>query len=231
MVDLRAVTDRLQTLSHELRSELAFIPSRGGVADRRRVEATVLVASCLGKDHYLVDKLENWVSFSAANRFARTSPVDELCGYVDAAVALIDSDGLSPRRMPTCDPELWVHVEPLVESAIWDKIPSTVVTFVEDWFRRTAGDPPNKKGGKLYGSGLFAEILRPGGSFSLGADPSEMEGWRDLGVGLAKAVGNGHRHTINTRDDAEQLAWNVIGLGSLLISEMRRTHGATTTSS
>ena len=152
-------------------------------------------------------------------------PIDELCGFVDAAAALIDGAAVHTVATPHCDRELWTHIEPLVAGTIWDKVPAAVVTFVEDWFRRAAGDPPNKRGGRLYGAGLFAELLKPGGRLALGSDTSEIEGRRDLGVGLAKAIGNGHRHAIRSDGGAEEVAWGVIGVGSLLIGEARRTHG------
>jgi hypothetical protein len=220
-----AAAARLRSISQHVRGDVSLMLGGDGQTASLRVEATALVASCLGNDHHLVTKLDQWTPVTALNRFSRTNPSDELCGYIDAAVALIGTSDSRSTMTPACEPELWSHVEGLFVGEMWDKIPSAVVTFVEDWFRRSAGNPANKKGGKLYGSGLFAEILRPDGPHALGSDMSEMQGWRDLGQGLAKAIGNGHRHTLQNRVDAERLAWNVVGLGSLLIGEMRREHG------
>ncbi|WP_278249464.1 TIGR02391 family protein [Nocardioides sp. IC4_145] len=162
----------------------------------------------------------------AANRYGSASPTDELCGYVDAAAVLASSASPASAAAPGCDPVLWDHVGGLVASGMWDLVPSAVVTFVEDWIRRHAGSPPNKKGGKLYGAGLFAAVLRPGSAHALGEDASEQEGWQLLGQGLAKAIGNSSRHDLRERADAEVFAWGVIGLGSLLIAEMRSTLGS-----
>ncbi len=197
----------------------------GSHSEGLRVEAAALVASCLGREHYLVAKLDEWTPFAATGRYRQGSPVDQFCGYLNAAVALIGSGEAQASMSPPCDPELWAHIEGLVEGRMWDKVPAVVVTFVEHWFRSRGGNPSNKSGGKLYGRGLFSELLRPGGALTLGSDLSEQEGWHDLGQGLVKAIGNGHRHGVQDRADAERLAWSVIGLGSLLMGEVRRTYG------
>jgi hypothetical protein len=106
----------------------------------------------------------------------------------------------------------------------WDKIPGVVVTFVEDWYRKRAGIPTGKTGDPSYGRQLFLDVLGEHSSLVLGAQASEREGWRFLGMGLAQAVGNVYRHNVKQREDAEQVAWGAIGLGSLLIGEMRHTH-------
>lgn len=178
-----------------------------------------------------MEKLEGLSPISSrfGSGMAGLGPGDEFCAYVDAAVALIDiGPGLpTSSSSPTCDPDLWSHVGGLVEAEMWDKVPPAVVTFVEHWFRQHAGDPPNPKGGRLYGKGLFQELLKPGSALALGSDASETEGWRELGTGIMKAIGNGHRHSITERsDDLARWAWGVIGLGSLLITEMKSTHPA-----
>lgn len=101
------------------------------------------------------------------------------------------------------------------------QVPAVVSTFVEDWFRKRGGNPLDEKGKKLVGKSLYVRVLN---DHPLGGEVSEREGWRSLGTGLAQAVGNLHRHNVEKRDDAEQLAWSVIGLGSLLIGEMKMTH-------
>ena len=223
-VDRAAAVRRLRAISDQIRITSAI--SITGRAGSLQTEAAALVASCLGSDHYLVAKLDQWRPFVAATRIGRASPEDEFRGLVDAAVSLIGVSGPpSAEVVPAADPELWSHVRGLLEGAMWDKVPAAVVTYTEDWFRRLAGNPPNKRGGKLYGVGLFTEVLRPGTAHSLGTDQSEQEGWRDLGQGLAKAIGNGHRHALQNRADAERLAWGVIGLASLLIGEARRSYG------
>lgn len=157
------------------------------------------------------------------------STSDQFIGLLRAAISLIqdaDDDGnAGSQASPACDPALWADIHKLVESEQWDKVPGRVVTFVEDFYVRRAGERPSKKGLNLYGAGLFQDVLKPGDSLAIGTQASEQEGWRDLGVGLVKAIGNGHRHAIHKRDDAERFAWAVIGLGSLLVGELRVVHG------
>ncbi|WP_344204441.1 TIGR02391 family protein, partial [Aeromicrobium alkaliterrae] len=107
----------------------------------------------------------------------------------------------------------------------WPLVPSAVVTFTEDWFRRRGGDPRHHKNGKLVGKDLFSRVLE---DQPLGNEDGEQTGWKLLGMGLAQAIGNLHRHNVEQRADAEQLAWRVIGLASLLLGEMKRSHPAPT---
>jgi hypothetical protein len=189
-------------------------------------EAAAIVASYLGSDHYLVTKLatlEGSVPAMAAIASTRRESVtDQFIGLVNAAINLVEvAYGRPAPKPPICDPDLWQHVEELVRIEAWAKIPATVVTFVEDWYRKRGGDPRNDKGAKLVGADLFNRVLT---DQALGGQESEHAGWRFLGMGLTQAIGNLHRHNIENRADAEQLAWSVIGLGSLLISEMRQSH-------
>ncbi|MCW2844664.1 MAG: hypothetical protein JWN22_2580 [Nocardioides sp.] len=135
------------------------------------------MASCLGADHYVVAKLDRWKPFTAATRVGAASPADEFCGLIDAVVAIIGvADPPAEVTRPPADPELWDNIAGLVEGAVWDKVPAAVVTFAEDWFRRLAGNPPNPQGGKLYGRGLFATVLRPGSALSDPTSASKRAG-------------------------------------------------------
>jgi hypothetical protein len=53
-----------------------------------------------------------------------------------------------------------------------------------------------------------------------------MEGWRFLAVGFASALGNVDRHNIQDRADLKQYALGVLGLASLLLTQVRFTHPA-----
>ncbi|MCP3423820.1 TIGR02391 family protein [Nocardioides pinisoli] len=189
-----------------------------------KFEAAGIVASYLGAQHYLVTKLGE---LQVPSRFAAAIPLamqtdsvtDEFVGLVNAAINLLDvTYGRSSPHPPICDPDLWEHIEELVRIEAWSKIPAAVATFVEDWFRKRGGDPRHESGAKLVGGDLFKRVLR---DYPLGGQESERAGWRFLGMGLAQAIGNLHRHNIENREDAEQLAWGVIGLGSLLLGELR----------
>ena len=44
-------------------------------------------------------------------------------------------------------------------------------------------------------------------------------------MGFAQALGNVDRHRIQSRDDAQRYAIGVLGLGSLLLTQLRHEHG------
>lgn len=58
-----------------------------------------------------------------------------------------------------------------------------------------------------------------------GKEPSEWEGWRALGMGFVQALGNVDRHNIQKRDDAKRYAFGVLGIGSLILTQLRYQHG------
>ena len=45
-----------------------------------------------------------------------------------------------------------------------------------------------------------------------------------LGMGFAQALSNVDRHHIQDRDDARRYAIGVLGLGSLLLTQLRHEH-------
>lgn len=195
---------------------------------QKKFEAAGIIASYLGSSHYLVTKLDQIQlgrTALAMISIQGESITDEFIGIVRAAINLLGvTYGRPAPKPPIADAELWEHVEELVRNEAWGKVPGEVVRFVEDWYRRHGGNPPNPKGGKLVGTDLFNRVLT---DYPLGGEASERDGWRFLAMGLAQAVGNPHRHNIEHRDDAEQFAWSVIGLGSLLIGEARQAYPAT----
>lgn len=126
------------------------------------------------------------------------------------------------------DPELWDHVEQLVEDQDWGKVASQTAIFVEDRIRTWAGDPLSSKGDRLVGKGLMTQVLGDTSDWRLGDRPSENEGWRALGVGFAQALGNVDRHRIQKRADAHRYAIGVLGLGSLILTQLRYEHAVLT---
>ena len=44
-------------------------------------------------------------------------------------------------------------------------------------------------------------------------------------MGFAQALGNVDRHRIQSREDAQRYAIGVLGLGSLLLTQLRHEHG------
>jgi hypothetical protein len=125
---------------------------------------------------------------------------------------------------PAIDPELWAHVQGLINADDWAKVPAAVAIFVEDKVREWAGDPRQPNGEVLIGKSLYAVALKDEGPLRLGGQASEREGWRSLGTGLAQAVGNVDRHRIQRRADVKCYAMGVLGLGSLLLTQLRYEH-------
>jgi len=135
-------------------------------------------------------------------------------------------DEKSPLDEASVDPELWAHVQGLVASNDWAKVPAEVAIFVEDRVRMWAQDPRQNNGATMVGKTLYATALGESGPLRLGRQASEWEGWRSLGMGLAQAVGNVDRHRLQRRDDARRYALGVLGLGSLLLTQLRYEHPA-----
>lgn len=190
-----------------------------------------VIARALGNKHDLVQKLDDnryglsmWTENTPSSAWmsAFAGGVKTAVGYVDAAIyelELLTGDD-DPIDEGAYDVELWDHVKGLVDSEECDKISSVVVTFVEDRVR-TWGDFDTDK----YGKGLYAAALGDAGELRLGKSKGEWEGWRALGMGFAQAVGNVDRHRLQRRDDARRYAIGVLGLGSLLLVQMRHKHG------
>jgi hypothetical protein len=153
--------------------------------------------------------------------------VQDACGYVDAAIyelqLLTDDDGPVDDR--AFDPELWDHVKGILVNEDWGKVASLVATFVEDRVRIWAGRPRDKSGEDLYGKGLYAAVFADNAEFRLGKRKGEWEGWRMIGMGFAQAIGNVDRHHVQDRSDARRYALGVLGLGSLLLTQLRFEHG------
>lgn len=146
-------------------------------------------------------------------------------GILDAAIyALETMEVQSPLDEMFIDPGLWAHVQGLVSSEDWGKIPAAVAIYVEHSVRRWGGEPEARNGGALVGKDLYARLMGTEGELRLGRQASEWEGWRSLGTGLAQAIGNVDRHRIQHRPDVKRYAMGVLGLGSLLLTQLRREY-------
>lgn len=133
----------------------------------------------------------------------------------------------SPLDHSSVDPDLWAHVQGLIADGDWAKVPAEVTIFVEDKLRTWAGDPRHSSTNSvLIGKGLYAAALNKEGQLRLGRQASETEGWLALGTGLAQAIGNVDRHRIQQRSDLRRYAMGVLGLGSLILTQIRYEHPA-----
>lgn len=192
---------------------------------------TVLVRS-LGEDNNVVREFDG-IWFSPGIYYegqpemefvrARIDGMATARGCIEAAVFEL---GLSSGESEVVvgasfDTALWSHVEQLVAAEDWTHVPAAVAIFVEDRVRTWAALPNS-----LVGRGLYAKALGDDGVLRLGIQAAEWEGWRALGMGLAQAVGNVARHRIDVRQDTRAYALGVLGLGSLLLTQIRWEHAA-----
>lgn len=153
------------------------------------------------------------------------SQVDHAVGFIDAAIFELEllTDEVESGAF---DSELWDHVKHSVEEERWEQVASATATFVEDKVRRWADNPTDDRGGRLYGQTLFAHAFADGGPLVLGSQANERTGWRNLAIGFTAALGNVDRHNIQDRDDLRLYALGVLGLGSLLLTQIRHEHAA-----
>jgi Protein of unknown function (Hypoth_ymh) len=128
----------------------------------------------------------------------------------------------SPFADATIDPELWEHVRGLVEARDWEKIAREAAVFVEDKLRSWASVPPSVTGSV----NVFKSAIGPSGFVLPKAGPaSEQQGWQQLAVGFALALRNPSGHQVKNRRDAERYALGVLGMASLLLTEVRHEYG------
>lgn len=195
----------------------------------------VLVAS-LGTDDHLVERFDK-VKYSlgfftertprSAFEDARRGGVRNACGVIDAAIyqLRLTLDEEEPVDVRSFDPDLWEHVKNLVEHDDWGKVASQTAIFVEDRIRGWSSDPKNSRGESLVGKELMGRVFSDESDWRLGSRAAEREGWRALATGFAQALSNVDRHRIQKRDDARRYALGVLGLGSLLLTQLRHEHG------
>jgi hypothetical protein len=151
--------------------------------------------------------------------------VEDATALIEAAIYELElSLGAPAVEGGSYDTGLWDHVKHSVEEERWEQVASAAVIYLEDKVRRWAGTPTDKQGRKLVGQSLFAKALSSDGPLALGGQANETEGWRSLGTGLVAALGNVDRHGIQERPDAKQYALGVLGLASLLLSQIRFQH-------
>jgi hypothetical protein len=189
-----------------------------------------IFVKALGSDHHLVTELDDIryglsfvTSSTPASAWANAyrGGIAEAASYIDAAIFELElsEDSDVPLDDLSYDPELLLHVKNTIESGDWDKLAAQVAIFVEDKVRRWSESPDT-----LVGKGLYASALADDAELRLGKTKSEWEGWRFLGMGLAQAVGNVDRHRLQNRGDAKRYAIGVLGVGSLLLTQLRFEH-------
>lgn len=117
------------------------------------------------------------------------------------------------------DPDLWDHISGLVVAGEWGKVASQTAIFTEDRVRTWAHRPETEVGEKLMSS-VFGDY----GRFRLGANDGERSGWHRLAMGISMALRNVDAHRIQNRGDHQRYAIGVVGVSSLLLTQMRYQH-------
>lgn len=120
------------------------------------------------------------------------------------------------------DPELWQHVSGLVMSEDWNKVAREVTVFLEGKLR-VWGELQSVKGSV----DVFKQAIGRDGIFPLGNElqPSEQDGWGQLGTGFALAIRNSVSHGSERDRFAKQYAMGVLGLASLIVTELKTKYG------
>ncbi len=118
------------------------------------------------------------------------------------------------------DPELWEHVQPHVVAEDWGKVASQTAIFTEDRIRKWAGRPVTE-----IGETLMTAVLGDKGEYRLGRTSGEQQGWHRLGMGISMALRNVDVHRIQERPDNKRYAMGVLGVSSLLLTQLRYEHG------
>lgn len=158
---------------------------------------------------------------------ARHAGVRKAISLIEAAIYELDLiSGDAQIDEHAFDADLWAHVRQQVEDGDWFKVASQTAIFVENHIRNWADNPTDAKGDALVGKNLYAEVFSDTSAYKLGAQANEHGGWRFLAMGFASALGNVDRHRIQNRADAKPYAIGVLGLGSLLLTQMRHEHAS-----
>lgn len=194
-----------------------------------------VIESSLGANNSLLKELDNvrytlsaWSPSTPDYEWdrARQRGIKNTVGLVDAAVFQLElaTEGDDVIDDSSFDPELWAHVANLVADQDWSKVAAQAAIYVEDRLKRWAGIPRDKNGDPLYGRALYSNVLGAKSSFILGGRSGESDGWLMLGMGFAQALGNVDRHNIQDRPDVRRYAIGVLGVASLLLTQLRYEH-------
>lgn len=223
----------LEELKAEAEDWLSLYPTGAQTAWRSKVKS--VLERSLGKDSHILSAFSvvryglmvMWGSETTQDWHAAfRGGLNEAVGYIDAALyelrLVTGQDDIVDEQ--AFDRDLWEHVKGLVADEDWGKVASQVAIFVESHVRTWTGSPKNGKGEDLVGKSLWLEVLADESDYRLGARAGEREGWRFLGMGFAQALSNVDRHHVKDREDVKRYAVGVLGLGSLLLTQLRHEH-------
>lgn len=231
----KVATDNLKALKAEAEDRGIQLQQSGDFSSWKGRVNSVLTRA-LGADHHLTKAFDD-VRYSLGMFTDRTPDyrfdqafvrgLKSACGIIEAAIFDLELGGTSDEAADESafDPDLWEHVKAHVQNEDWQTVASQAAIFVEDRVRKWCGSPTGKDGRSLVGKGLYAAVFADNGEYRLGSERGEWEGWRMLGMGFAQALGNVDRHNIQRRPDAKRYAFGVLGLGSLILTQLRHQYG------
>lgn len=182
------------------------------------------LARILGADHPITESFTkiHWTSGHPGDLDVTSQGAEEASGYLDAAAfevqALASIGGAFDAA--GVDPELWEHVAGHVAGGAWATVASQTAIFTEDRIRRWTGQSAD-----LVGERLMTAVLGDAGAYRLGMTSGENQGWHRLGMGISMALRNVDAHRIQTRPDLHLYALGVVGVSSLLLTQLRYEHG------
>jgi len=231
----RAAVENLRSLKEEAEEQRIQLKPPTKLASWRGRVQTIMTRA-LGADHHTTKAFTNvnyspgmWSSDSTQRYFDSVflGGLAKAIGVIDAAIFELELAGTSDDAADETafDPDLWSHVQSHVQNEEWQKVASQTAIFVEDRVRQWCGNPTSPSGEALVGKRLFSTVFADIGQYRLGKQSGEWEGWRALGMGFAQALGNVDRHNIQKRTDAKRYAFGVLGLGSLILTQLRHQHG------
>lgn len=199
------------------------------VSWRHRVNS--LLSRALGDNHRITLEFQDlhWeprvfraeTEFTMRSRFFDSAMIDAL-GLLEAAgfELHLGEQALNEAVDHGFDPELWAFVQPDVIAEAWGKVVSQAGIFTEDRIRRWAGRPANE-----VGQALMTAVFGDTGTFRLGMTEAEQKAWHLLAMGMSGALRNPGGHRIINRPDHKAHAIGVLGVCSVLLTELRYEHG------
>jgi hypothetical protein len=90
---------------------------------------------------------------------------------------------------------------------------------------RSGWSTPSPTGFDLWRHKLKAAIGSTGFLLPKAGPASEQQGWQQLAAAFALALHNPSGHQISNRSDAKRYALGVLGMASLLLTELRHEYG------
>jgi Protein of unknown function (Hypoth_ymh) len=226
-LDVERCSSELDELQAEL--EQLSAPSEPGL-DRWRHKLSTLITEILDPNHALAIRLAG-IHWRFRSTLQWGSDDETFRRAKQTAAEIIETSRWElGRRAPTTDPfvdatidpELWEHVRGLVAARDWEKLAREAAVFVEDKLRNWAGVPPSVTGrGNIFkaatgSSGFLLPKVGPA---------SEQQGWQQLAAGFAPTLRNPSGHQVTNRSDAKRYALGVLGMASLLLTEVRHEYG------